>query len=123
MTEKRYKIFLDGKKIGTTDLEKADAPMGVAFGNITFDKPLSGYDFLKNYCLTNNIEIISDFSDDKFIATAHIPNLYVFNPNKAKILGQGTHIDGIDNETFQITILGIPYPFFEEEFPHHVKSL
>jgi len=32
--EKEYSIYLDSKKIGTTRLEKADAPMGVAFGLI-----------------------------------------------------------------------------------------
>ncbi len=34
MKEKRYDILLDNKKIGTTELEKADAPMGVVFGII-----------------------------------------------------------------------------------------
>lgn len=29
MTTKRYDIFLDNKIIGTTELEKADTPMGV----------------------------------------------------------------------------------------------
>lgn len=122
MTKKRYNIFLDDKIIGTTELEKADAPMGVVFGNVTFDNIVSGYDFLKTYCLTNNIEIITDYSDDKLIATTDIPNLKVINPNGIEIKGQGTNINGMDSDVFEITISGVSYPFFEEEFPHHVKA-
>lgn len=122
MTTKQYDIFLDDKLIGTTEFEKADAPMGVVFGNVTFDNIISGYDFLKTYCLTNNIEIITDYPNDKLIATADIPKLKVFNPNGIEIKGQGANINGMDNDVFEITILGISYPFFEEEFPHHVKS-
>ena len=28
----------------------------------------------------------------------------------------------MDNVGFEITIEGIPYPFYEEEFPHHRKA-
>lgn len=122
MTTKKYDIFLDDKIIGTTELEKADAPMGVVFGNVTFDNIISGYNFFKSYCLTNKIEIISDYPDDKLIVTADIPNLKVVNPNGTEIKGQGTNIEGMDTDVFQVTILGIPYPFFEEEFPHHIKA-
>ena len=122
MTTKKYDIFLDDKIIGTTELEKADAPMGVVFGNVTFDNIISGYNFFKSYWLTNKIEIISDYPDDKLIVTADIPNLKVVNPNGTEIKGQGTNIEGMDTDVFQVTILGIPYPFFEEEFPHHIKA-
>lgn len=121
MRTKQYDIFLEDKLIGTTEFEKADAPMGVVFGDVMFNNIISGYDFLKTYCLTNNIEIITDYSNDKLIATADIPKLKVFNPNGIEIKGQGANINGMDNDVFEITILGIPYPFFEEEFPHHVK--
>jgi len=122
LTTKKYDIFLDDKIIGTTELEKADAPMGVVFGNVTFDNIISGYNFFKSYWLTNKIEIISDYPDDKLIVTADIPNLKVVNPNGTEIKGQGTNIEGMDTDVFQVTILGIPYPFFEEEFPHHIKA-
>lgn len=122
MMTKRYDIFLDDKIIGTTELEKADASMGVVFGNVIFDNIVSGYDFLKTYCLTNNIEIIADYPDDKLIETTDIPNLKVINPNGIEIKGQGANINGMDSDFFEITILGISYPFFEEEFPHHVKA-
>jgi hypothetical protein len=122
MIIKQYDIFLDDKIIGTTELEKADAPMGVVFGNISFENIISGYYFLKSYCLKNNIEIISDFPDEKYIVTADIPNLKVFNPKGIEIKGQGTNIEGSDTDIFQVTIVGLPYPFYEEEFPHHRKA-
>lgn len=34
---KLYDIFLDNNKIGTNELEKVDARMGVAFGLIEFN--------------------------------------------------------------------------------------
>lgn len=122
MTKKIYDIILDNNKLGTTELENADAPMGVVFGQINFIHINSGYDFLKKYCLTNNIQIISDYPDEKLIATADIPTIKVVDTNGIEIKGQGTNIEGMDNDVFQVTILGIPYPFFEEEFPHHRKA-
>ncbi|MDR2206684.1 MAG: hypothetical protein LBE36_11095 [Flavobacteriaceae bacterium] len=118
----KYSILLDNKKIGTTELEKADAPMGVAFGKIIFDDIISGYDFFKTYCLNNGIEIITDYPDDRLIITATIPKLKVIDFNGIEIKGQGINIEGMDSDSFEITISGISYPFFEEEFPHHVKT-
>jgi hypothetical protein len=122
MTTKRYDIFLDDKIIGTTELEKADAPMGVVFGDIELHEISSGYEFFKSYCMTNGIEIINDYPEDKLIATSHIPTMKIMNSNGVEIKGQGTSIDGMDSDVFEVTILGIPYPFYEEEFPHHVKA-
>jgi hypothetical protein len=119
---KIYDILLDNCKIGTTELENADAPIDVVFGQINFINITSGYDFLKNYCLTNNIQIISDEPDVKLIATADISAIKVIDANGIEIRGEGTNIEGMDNDIFQVTILGIPYPLFEEEFPHHRKS-
>jgi hypothetical protein len=28
----------------------------------------------------------------------------------------------MDSDVFEFTILGIPYPFYEEQFSHHVKA-
>ena len=122
MTTKRYDIFLDDKVIGTTELEKADAPMGVVFGNIKLYDISSGYEFFKSYCMTNGIEIINDYPEDKLIATSDIPTLKIITSDGVEIKGQGTSIDGMDSDVFEVTILGIPYPFYEEEFPHHVKA-
>lgn len=122
MTTKRYDIFLDDKVIGTTELEKADAPMGVVFGLIHFTDNIFDYNFFKKYCLDNNIELADDYPDDKLISTQTIENLKVINENGIEIKGLGNQISGMDGEEFEITLEGVAYPFFEEEFPHHVKA-
>lgn len=119
---KIYDILLDNNKIGTTQLEKADAPMGIVFGQIHFININSGYKFFKSYCLTNNIEIVKDYPKDRLIMTGDILNLKVIDKNGTEIKGVGSNVSGMDNDTFDIAILGISYPFYQEEFSHHVKA-
>jgi hypothetical protein len=69
MTEKIYKILLDDKLIGTTKLEFGDSTMGVVFGQVNFAEKCFGYDFIKQYCITNLIEIQTDYPNDKLIST------------------------------------------------------
>jgi len=122
MTTKRYDIFLDDKIIGTTELEKADAPMGVVFGRINFANIVVDYDFIKKYCLENNIELANDYPEDKLIFTRTIESLKVRNENGIEIKGLGNQISGMNGDEFEITLEGVSYPFFEDEFPHHVKA-
>lgn len=119
---KLYNIFLGDYKLGTTLLEKADAPMGVVFGVISFIELNIGYDYIKDYCKSNNIELASDYPEDKLISTRTIDNLKVLNESGTEIKGIGNQITGMDGEEFEISIEGIPYPFYEEEFPHHRKA-
>jgi len=119
---KIYNIFLDNVKIGTTRFEKADAPMGVVFGLINFIYSKMGYDFIKDYCNKKQIDLVSDYPDDKLISTRTIDGLKVVNNEGVEIKGLGNQIDGMDSEGFEISIEGIPYPFFGEEFPNHVKD-
>lgn len=117
-----YRIILNGTLIGTTKLEYADAPMGVVFGKINFVDEKYGYDYFKDYCKNNQIEIVSDDENDKIILTSSIDELKIWNDKEIEIKGEGNQITGMDNDGFEITIFGIPYPFYEEEFPHHVKE-
>ena len=120
---KLYKIVLDGKEVGSTKLEKADAPMGVAFGLIEFNEIESPYQFFKDYCLKNGIMINTDDPDFEFIDTQVIPKLKVFRQDGLEIKGEaGNHISGMKEEGYEISVLGIGYPFYEEEFLHHVKA-
>ena len=120
MNTKEYEVFLDDKIIGITKFEKSDPPMGVVYGQLNFIDIIAGYDFFKNYCIGNNIQLTCDHPEDKLISTMTIPNLKIVDKNGIEIKGVGNQISGIDSE-FEITLLGISYPFFEEEFPHHVK--
>jgi hypothetical protein len=120
---KLYNITLNETLIGTSELEKADAPMGVVLGLIEFNGIESPYEFFKEYCLKNNIVINTDDPEFEFIDTQVISGLKVFRQDGMEIKGvAGNAITGMKDEGYEISILGIPYPFYEEEFPHHVKE-
>lgn len=120
---KIYSILLNGLLIGTTELEKADAPMGVAFGLIEFNGIESPYEFFKDYCQKNKIVINTDDPEFEFIDTQVMSELKVFRQDGMEIKGvAGNAITGMKDEGYEISILGIPYPFYEDEFPHHVKE-
>lgn len=101
--------------------EKADASMGVVFGQIEFLDITTPYDFLKSYCDKNNIGF-EDYAADKVISTRTIPTLKILNDKGQEINGLGNQISGMDSDSYELTIEGIPYPFYGDEFPHHVKA-
>lgn len=121
MNTKQYQVILDDKKIGVTNLENGDAPMGVVFGELMPDDVISVYAFLKAYCLENKIET-RDYPEDRLISTSDIPQLRVVDSLGSEIKGLACSISEMDSDIFEIEIIGIPYPFYEEEFPHHVKA-
>ena len=118
-----YKILLEGKEIGNTSLEKADAPMGVVFGLINFKQIDSPFDFFKEFCTLNNITINTIDEQYSFIDTQVIPELKVFRHDGKEIVGiAGNTISGMKEEGYYITIIGIDSSLYEEEFPHHIQS-
>jgi hypothetical protein len=120
MTEKSYKVLLDGRLFGTTALEFGDPPMGVVFGQLYFVDRTVGYDFIKQYCLVHSIEVQMDSPTDKVISTGIIKMLRVFNSENVEITGLGTYIDGMDSDCFTITIIGIDSERYNREFPEHI---
>ena len=92
-----YLILLEGKKIGTTSLEKADVPMGVVFGKINFINIESGYSFFKEHCLKNGI-IFEDYPEAKLISTNNIPNLKIFATDGLEIKGLSNSISGMETD-------------------------
>jgi len=113
----KYTVKLDNIEIGKSKLEFADPPMGIVFGKL-FLKVESGFDLFKNHCVKNNIQF-TEYPDDKLITTFNIPGLKAYRENGNEIVGE-ISISGIDSD-FEITIMGIAYPYYEEEFPEHVK--
>ncbi len=119
MNNFQYSILLDNTKIGTTELEKADVPMGVVFGQIKLLDINDGYTFFKVYCAKNTIGI-TDQSEDKFISTRHIPNLHVFDSDGTEIKGVATSVAGQGKNDFEITVEGISHALFISKFSHHI---
>ena len=116
-----YKIYIDNILIGTTKLESADPPMGVVFGTIN---PILKFDYvtLKELCKTKAIKIETDYAEDQYLSTISSEVVRVVNSQQIEINGMGNQISGSDQYGYEISILGIAYPFYEEEFPHHVKE-
>ena len=96
--------------------------MGVVLGMIISSKIKLDYDYLKNYCLSNSIEIADDYPEDKLISTMSIEKLRAVNSEGIEIKGIGNQISGMDSEGYELSIYGIPYPFYQNEFPHHVEE-
>ncbi|MEM8898506.1 MAG: hypothetical protein AAGC85_10395 [Bacteroidota bacterium] len=120
--KKIYQILLDGKVIGTTQLEKADPPMGTVWGKIVDGANSVNYAFIKSYCKEKGIDLAGDFPEDRFISTRTIKQLQIISPDGISVQGEGNQISGMDAEEFEVYIEGIDYPFYGEEFPHHVKE-
>jgi hypothetical protein len=94
--------------------------MGVVFGDINFNDSKFNYDFLRKYCVINNITFSED-AESEFINTNNIPALIVKDKALNLIQGISRSISGMDAEGFEINIIGIEYPLYETLFPHHVS--
>lgn len=119
---KTYNIYLDDILLGTTQLEKADAPMGVAYGKMILINDEFNYQHIKEYCASNEIGLACDFPEDNLIATTTIETLIVKDENGVVIPADGNQITGMDATGFEISLEAIPYPFYGDEFPHHRKA-
>ena len=77
--------------------------------------------FSNRICETNKIEF-TDYLDDKIISTRTIPTLKITDDKGNEIRGLGTNVVATNTDSSEVTIEGIPYPFYGEEFSHHVKA-
>ena len=95
----RFEILYDNVVIGTTSFELGDPPMGVAFGKFT---PTSTY---RRDDIADNNKLAAR------VAGTMIPS-------------EGLGIEDAADESgeIEVTILGIPYPLYEELFPDHVEA-
>ena len=117
---KEYRITLSGRELGYTSFEAADPPMGVVSGLIRFTISDSPYLLFRDYCRSNGIKMNEADDVMEYIDTWVIPELRVYRKDGLEIAGEaGTCITGFKEEGYEISVLGIPYPFYEEEFPHH----
>jgi hypothetical protein len=122
MTEKIYKILHDDKLVGTTKLEFGDPPMGVVFGQVNFAEKSFGYDFIKQFCIDNLIEIQTDYPNDKLISTGQIAKLKVYNSENLELVGKGNTIEGMDSDIYTITILGLDSKVYAKEFLKQIEE-
>lgn len=113
---KEYKIFLDGKFIGITNLEFADVPMGMVYGKIIFSELENPYLFFKEYCINNEIEY-SFIEDEKYINTFTLKNMKIIYNENSELMGNCS-ISGFGND-FQIDVYDITETIMKNLFLSH----
>ncbi|MCH1923527.1 hypothetical protein L9G74_04180 [Shewanella sp. C32] len=122
----KYHIYLEQQYLGYSLLDKADPPMGVVMGNIVFVDIAAPYLLLRDYCVHHGIELNEDEPALALLITQSIAALRVIDDHGVVIngacKGAGATIAGMQDEGYQIEIFGIPYPFYEQVFPHHCAA-
>ena len=118
-----YRVELGGRTIGETKLETADPPMGVVGGRIEFQIDENPFELIKRHCEESGATINDFDSDLEYIDTQTIDDLRIYRADGREIEGiAGGAFSGFREEGYYVTILGVPYPFYAEEFPHHCDA-
>jgi hypothetical protein len=106
----KFSIYSDGVFIGLSELEKGDAPMGVAFGVF---QPEAGYESVRDMCKVESV-------DQSQL------NLSVLSPDGIPVPCEGIGVHEFQLESgepeIEIEILGVPYPLYAELFPQHLAA-
>jgi hypothetical protein len=101
-----YRIELNGKVIGETQLESADPPMGVVRGKMTFKIEDDPYLLIKTHCQIHGIHINQDEEELGLIDTQNIASLKVFRIDGVEITDvTGASISGFRDDGYEITLL------------------
>ena len=119
--DEKYIIEIMGKPLGYTFLEKADPPMGVVFGEIIFANNESGYRYFKAYSQQYSVTVNEDDAKNKYIYLSDLVDVRVISEQGVNIAGISITFAGFGDEG-HIEIIGIAYPFYKEEFPHHYEA-
>jgi len=120
MNKKKYIIKLGSDIIGYTLFESHDASMGVVIGRIIFQIDEKPFEFLKS--LSNNEDVtMNEIDHNSQFISASFENITIKSELGTVIKGIGISIIGMEEE-YDLEVIGIPYPFYEEEFPHHREA-
>jgi len=115
-----YYLEIDRKRIGYTEFEHADPPMGVLHGKIVFDDIEFPYEFFKAHCLKYKVKINFDDLNERCISTVIIPQLKVCLQNGDELPGWGGAITGMESDIFEIDFYGVSPEVMQAEFEHHL---
>jgi len=119
---KSYDIYLGTYKLGKTSFELTHSSNGVVFGIIDFKKGITGYDFLKQWCKTNQIELEIDLPEDQIMLTKSISPLTIKDEDGMTLNWISNQITGIADHDFELSVQGISCPINldSDQFKHIV---
>jgi hypothetical protein len=120
--KKLFIVTVNNKRIGYTEFEYADPPMGVVHGKIIFDDLPSPYEFFRTHCIHNHVQINSDEPEERLIDTQVIPQLRVLLENGEELKGWGGAITGMDSDVFEIQFGGVSSELMQTEFENHYNE-
>ena len=107
-----FEIFAKDSLIGHSALEHGDAPMGVAFGIF---RPAEGYRQIQRACQANH-------DQSRLALSARTPEGLPIPCEGVNIMDVSHEFEDGDPGNIEVSVLGIPYPCYEELFPGHVAD-
>lgn len=105
-----YNIYLGTYKLGTTSFEFTNSSKGIVFGVIDFKEGITGYDFLKQWCKNNNIELEIDLPEDQIMLTKSISPLTIKDEEGVTLHWISNQITGIADNDFELAVQCISCP-------------
>lgn len=107
---KSYDIYLGTHKLGKTSFQLTNSTQGIVFGLIDFKEGITGYEFLKNWCVNNQVELEIDLPEEQIILTKGILPLTLKDEDGAILHWTSNQITGIANHDFELSVQGISCP-------------
>lgn len=111
-----FEIYSAGILIGHSELERGDAPMGVASGRLI---PLPAFEEIRKF-------VVIDLRRQEMPSQKHL-KLTIREAAGSEIASSGgvqimDCCAELGPEGLIVEILGVPYPLYEELFPRHVEA-
>ncbi len=121
--EKVYQVKLDGKVIGATNFESGDPTNGVVAGHLREYNVELKYDFFIDLINKGVFVNVDHERLKKFINVNARDRFTVHLEDGSQVIGiNGIHFVSMDDKHFIVSIVGINFPFYAEEFPRHCST-
>jgi hypothetical protein len=108
----RFEILFGDAVVGHSDLELGDPPMGVAFGIFV---PASGYSVIEADCKKSTLSSLNYIE----LSAREVGGLVLPASGGVCVFD---YSDELGPSGREVSVLGIPYPLYQQLFPEHVAA-